>query len=754
MSAEATWQARIAELEAELGALEKINRALMSRVERSTDSAGNAFSLFESNIILQQRVQERTQDLQQSNARLQAEIAEHRQTEGELRKLQRQTRLIIDTALDAVIAFDRSWHILDWNPRAEITFGYEAGFATDRLNLASLIAAGGHDQLSQYLQERAQHEGDAVYTLEMVGRHRDGHQFPMELAVSVLSGGEAPVYSAFIRDITERKLAEEARYRTLFDNSPVSLREEDYSDVKRYVEKLAGQGIADLKKYFAEFPEALTHCMSLVRIIDVNLATTRLFRARSKQHFRDHYNEALRGSAANLFVEELSGLCGGRSALEAEATLTTFDGQTLHVVINLSVAPGHRETWSKVFVSVQDMTDRKRAEDEKAKLEGQLRQAQKMDTIGTLAGGIAHDFNNMLAPILGYAEMIADATDDEAGIRDATEQIIAAARRARDLVRQILTFSRQVDQELRPVRMESVVKEALELMRASLPSTVILQTNLSSGSHVVMAEPTQVHQVILNLCTNAFQSLEQATGLIEVELRNVNVGVDLALRSSVLRQGPHICLTVRDTGSGIDRKLLHRIFEPFFTTKEVGKGTGMGLAVTHGIVQGLGGEILVESQPGRGSSFHVYLPAIDEEPAADAKPTARPVVAGCGRLLVVDDEPMVAQVTARMLERLGYSVKAMTSPVEALRLFAASPEQFDAVVTDQTMPELPGHVLAEELRRIRQGIPIVMLTGYSQIAADGDKRFTNVNEVLLKPVSAGDLSLALQRVLSEVAGRP
>lgn len=742
---------RIASLEKDISALKKINSALIGRVERSTDSAGSSFSLFESNIVLQQRIKERTLDLQQSNENLQFEITKHKLTESELRKLQKQTRLIIDTALDAVIAFDRNWSILDWNPRAESTFGFSAEFAIDKLSLTSLIVPGGHDLLSHFLEERTRRDGRDVTTLELTGKHRDGREFPMELAVSILSGGDTPVYSAFIRDITERKLAEEARYRTLFDNSPVSLREEDFSNVKRYIDKLREQGITDLKKYFNEFPEVLAHCASLVRIIDVNLATTRLFRAKSKKHFCDSYNSCLRSMTSGLLVAEMTALAEGRHAFEREATLGTFDGLTIHVVVNLSIAPGHHNNWSKVFISVQDITDRKRAEEEKAKLELQLRQTQKMETIGTLAGGIAHDFNNMLTPILGFAEIIADESQNQGEIHDASENIITAAKRARDLVRQILTFSRQVECELKPVKLTALIKEVLDLVRATLPTSVTLHTRIDESSSAVMADPTQIHQVILNLCTNAYQSLENASGLVQIELQNVIVDADLVARAPGLHEGMHVRLTVRDTGCGIEEHMLHRVFEPFYTTKEVGKGTGMGLAVTHGIVQGLGGEILLESDVGQGSSFHVYLPAITMQPSSEITPNNP--VAGEGRILVVDDEEMVAEVAKRQLERLGYTVTTMTNPVLALELFQKSPDVFDAVVTDQTMPAMPGNVLAEELRRVRNDIPILLLSGYSHVITDGDSKALAISELLQKPVSSADLSAALERAFVNTPNR-
>jgi len=738
---------RIAALEKDIEALEKINRALIGRVERSTDSAGSSFSLFESNIVLQERIKERTQDLEQSNTRLQSEIAEHKRTEAKLRKQQLQTRLIIDTALDAVIAFDRNWRILDWNPRAESTFGFDAEFALENLSMSALIAPGGHDLLSHFLESTSSSVGRYVHTLELTGKHRAGHEFPMELAVSVLSGGATPVYSVFIRDITERKLAEEARYQTLFDNSPISLREEDFSEVKRYVDKLREQGITDLPKYFLEFPEALAHCASLIRIIDVNLATTKLFHATSKQHFKGHYNTSLRIKVPELLTAEISALASGDIAWEEEVTLQTFDEKVIHVVIHLSLAPGHKEDWSKVIISVQDLTDRKRAEEDKAQLEMQLRQTQKMDTIGTLAGGIAHDFNNMLTPILGYAELIADETDDRNGVRDASANIIAAARRARDLVRQILTFSRQVESVLKPVKISPMVKEALDLVRATLPTTVSLRVRHDESPFAVMADPTQIHQVILNLCTNAYQSLENATGLVEIEVRSVYVNSEMAAGVAGVKEGQHVCITVRDNGSGIEDHLLHRIFEPFFTTKEVGKGTGMGLAVTHGIVQGLGGDIIVESKPGEGSSFHVYLPAIAQLPTTES--IASPWEAGHGRILVVDDELMVAQVTKRQLEKLGYTVTMMTNPLAALDMFRQSPNEFDAVVTDQTMPQMPGHLLIKELRQISTEVPILLLTGYSMAVNGGELKALAITELLFKPVSVADLSTALKRALDQ-----
>ncbi|MCB1060597.1 MAG: PAS domain S-box protein [Calditrichaeota bacterium] len=738
---------RLAELEDELTSLRAINAALMSRVERSTDSAGSSFSLFESNILLQQRVQEHTKDLQKSNEKLQEEITEHKRTENELRRTQKQTRQIIDTALDAVIAFDRSWNILDWNHRAEETFGYSATTALDGLTLSSLIAPGGHDKLSHYLTSRDTEHTQTRRTLELTARHRDSHEFPVEIAVSLLHAGETPVFSAFIRDITERKLAEEARYKTLFENSPVALREMDFAGVKTYVDKLASRGIHDLREYFQQFPEAVEHCLTLVRVIDVNLATAKLLRAESKQQVHDSFGDLFRGDYVKTFVDELVSLASGKANFEMESQMSSLDGQTIFVAISVSIAPGHLNTWSKVFVSMLDISDRIRAEQEKSKLEAQIRQNQKMETIGTLAGGIAHDFNNMLSPILGYADIIADAPDDTDSVQEAIRNVVAAALRARDLVRQILTFSRQVEHEMKPIRPAPLVKEVLDLLRASLPTTVALSSKVDYQSNVIMADPTQIHQVILNLCTNAFQSLENASGTIQVRLQNITLTNEPENNTDNLHPGDYVCLTVSDTGCGIDQANIERIFEPFYTTKEVGSGTGMGLSVTHGIVQKHGGKISVDSVRGVGTSFHVYLPSIVQRDANTEDHLSRPLH-GNERVLVIDDEELVAKTTGKQLERLGYKVTIVTTPSEALKQIRTAPESFDVVVTDQTMPEIPGHMLAKEISQIRPDLPILLLTGYSQVTVVEEIHSCGIHQVLMKPVSSADLSTAIRRALA------
>lgn len=737
---------RIAELEAEILSLGKINSALMSRVERSTDHAGSAFSLFETNILLQHRVQERTKDLQTINQKLQDEISEHKRTENELRKSQKRTRQFIDTALDAVIAFDRNWNILDWNPRAEETFGYSADDALEGQTLASLLVPGGHDDLSQYLANRSHEESNSRRTIELKARHKSGHEFPVEIAVSILHTGDLPIYSAFIRDITERKRDEETRYKTLFENSPVALREEDFSLVKIYLDKLAARGISDLRNYFARFPEALTHCLSLVRVNDVNLATMKLLHATGKPHVRDNFAEIFGQDFLGLFVDELVSLSSGKLTFETESKLATLDGQTIHVAMSVSIAPGHATTWSKVFVSMLDISDRIRAEQEKSQLEARIQQSQKMETIGTLAGGIAHDFNNMLSPILGYADIIADSPNDRETVQDAVRNVVAAALRARDLVRQILTFSRQVENEFKPMRPAPLVKEALDLLRASLPTTVDLSVKIDPHISVILADATQIHQVLMNLCTNAYQALENAAGTIEVKLENITLTSDPEHNTTRLGPGDYVCLTVSDTGCGIEQSNFERIFEPFYTTKEVGTGTGMGLSVTHGIVQKHGGIITVESVRGEGTTFCVYLPAAAQAETKQSAESAAPQGEGA-RVLVVDDEEIVARTTQTLLARTGYNVTVVTNAQEALRLVHENPDAFDIVLTDQSMPDMPGHILAKEVSRIRADLPVLLLTGNTYSVDENRLQEYGISAVLMKPVGSRELSEAVQRVL-------
>jgi PAS domain S-box-containing protein len=427
-------------------------------------------------------------------------------------------------------------------------------------------------------------------------------------------------------------------------------------------------------------------------------------------------------------------------ASRSKMVYVSRSGQFLEAEVN--VCPMEFGGQMAVLVVARDITERTR-------LEAQLRQVQKMQAIGTLAGGIAHDFNNILAAILGYTELALYDVPHGSRMQRHLEEVLTAGKRARDLVQQILAFSRQRPPERQPVQLHLLISDILRMLRASLPSTIAIHPRLTSTAGTVLADPTQLQQVLMNLCTNAEHAMRDTGGALAVHLDAVEVTADFAAAHAPLTPGPHTCIMLRDTGHGMAPEVMERIFEPFFTTKAVGEGTGMGLAVVDGIIASHGGAITVASTPGQGTTFAIYLPRVDTETPSLDVPEEIPIPQGNGRILFVDDEPILAHMTAEMLSRLGYHATVYTSSVEALQTFQVVPWQFDLVITDQTMPVMTGERLARELRRIRPNIPIILCTGFSHTMTASRAQALGVDAFLLKPLGFRELGMAIQQVLEQ-----
>jgi len=397
--------------------------------------------------------------------------------------------------------------------------------------------------------------------------------------------------------------------------------------------------------------------------------------------------------------------------------------------------------------SIKDITQQKFDTEELRRLEDQLKHAQRMESIGTLAGGIAHDFNNILFPMLGYTEMLIGDVESDSFIGKSLEEIMTGILRARDLVKQILAFSRQTDHEYIPVDCDMILKEVLKLSRSTLPATIELKQNIGKNCGKVMADPTQVHQIVMNLVTNAFHSMEKNGGILSVSLsvQNKPPGMSLNNNDSIKS---YICITVSDTGSGMDENTIQRIFDPYFTTKEQGKGTGLGLSVVHGIVKTYKGHIEVKSDPEKGTEFKVYLPRIDKDdrtPLPDiTKGNDRH---GNERILLVDDEEPVLKMFRKILETLGYQVYCTQNSLHALEIFTSRPDTFDLIITDMTMPGFTGDKLAVELKKVKPDIPVILCTGFSENVTEEKKSQFGINKVLLKPIIKHDLASAIREVL-------
>jgi len=416
------------------------------------------------------------------------------------------------------------------------------------------------------------------------------------------------------------------------------------------------------------------------------------------------------------------------------------DGTSFYVTASISSI---RDNRGKIinYVSIQrDIT-------EELSLKKQLQHAQRMETIGTLAGGIAHDFNNILSPIIGYSELSLMQIDEESTITNNLTAILKSANRAKDLVKQILNFSKKEVKNLKPIKIPILINEALNMLRSLIPATIEIIYEIDDNCDLIMANSTQLHQVIMNLCTNAYQSMEESGGRLTLSLTSHYLAKqDQA--SLNLDPGKYVCLEVSDTGCGMEDQVMEHIFDPYFTTKEHGKGTGLGLSVVHGIVKSHGGNIKVQSNSKKGTQFRVYLPALIEgEGSPEILAVQSLKTTGRGQILLVDDEKDVVEILQHLLQELGYSVESRISPIDALMLFKTNPEKFDIVITDYTMPNMTGDKLAIEFRKIRHDIAIIMCTGFSEKISSKKAADIGIDALLMKPVAMGDLAEIIKEIL-------
>lgn len=417
----------------------------------------------------------------------------------------------------------------------------------------------------------------------------------------------------------------------------------------------------------------------------------------------------------------------------------------------------------ELVVLFKDETLKKSSEDEMKRLEAQLNQIQKMEAIGTMAGGIAHDFNNILFPILGCAEMLIEDSPTGSSQREFLNEILKAGQRAKELVKQILTFSRQEHHEVMPLSIQPIVKEIIKLSRAMLPSTITIEQDIPKECCMVMADPAQMHQVMMNLITNAFHAMEDTGGTLAIRISETeNPPSDFIDRlqaknrrendfdsvdSSRLPSGKYLCIEVSDTGIGMDESARKRIFEPYFTTKEMGKGTGLGLSVVHGIVKGCKGNIAITSEPGKGTSFKVYIPGIKQKTFHSAEPSMLQKYTGNETILVVDDEPVVVKMLGIILKRAGYKPVVHTDSLEALNAFREQPDIYRLVITDLTMPGITGDKLCSALKEINPNIPVILCTGFSTKASDLETGDSSIDRVIMKPIISHDLLKTVRELL-------
>ena len=477
-------------------------------------------------------------------------------------------------------------------------------------------------------------------------------------------------------------------------------------------------------------------------LIDVNNSFLTMFGCSSEDAIGKSVLNFLAPESIDVALQKLKEYSlGGQSYFEAKG----LRKDNTIISIELMGRPIKYKDVDARVLAVRNITERKRAEEEKVKLEKQLFQAHKMEAIGTLAGGVAHDFNNILAAIIGYTEMAVEESQKEIQSRY-LQETLKGAERAKNLVKQILTFSRQDGHEKKPLDIKLLLKEAVKFLRASIPATIEIRQQLTDESCNILADPTQIHQIIINLCTNAGHAMKQTGGILTMELSTLELSPGEIPRHPDLKPGSYVKISVSDTGCGIDSSLIQRIFDPFFTTKSKEEGTGLGLSVVYGIVKSHDGVITVYSELGKGASFSVYLPRIIHAEVTMGS-ISETVSGGTEQILFVDDEPALVDIGILMLSPLGYKVTGVTSSNEALDLLRAEPERFDLVITDMTLPKMTGIDLSREILRIRPGIPIILCSGLRDPETQEQVKSLGIRAYCTKPLTRKDLSRVIRKTL-------
>ena len=500
-----------------------------------------------------------------------------------------------------------------------------------------------------------------------------------------------------------------------------------------------------LRIVFETFPDPVTIIQAEDgRCIDVNSAFTRVTGWT--------YDEVVGKTAADLDIwhdppareKMIADITEHGKVENLEAQFRLKDGRLITALMSATLIILRNRP--HILTITRDISELKAAQQEREQLRTRLIQAQKMEAIGTLAGGIAHDFNNILGAIIGYAEMALYDTQKDSMEHYNTEQVLKAGHRAKDLVKQILAFSRRSEQDKKIIFLTPIIKEVLKLLRASLPTTIEIRQNIEPNLDAIFADPTQIHQVMMNLCTNSAHAMGDKGGILEINLHNSNLDTKAAARYPELNPGPYVKLSVSDTGCGMDFATLQRIFDPYFTTKEQDKGTGMGLAVVHGIVKGHGGSIHVESAVAEGTRFDILFPVVKRQATSETE-ELKALPTGNETILCVDDEQSLIELGKNMLKKLGYRVEARTLPVEAIELFKAAPDTFDLVISDMTMPAMTGVSLAKKLMQIRPQIPVIICTGYSEQIDESRAKELGIRGFLMKPFTIRELSKTVRKVL-------
>jgi PAS domain S-box-containing protein len=652
-----------------------------------------------------------------------------KQAEEDLLAEQKRLADVIEFLPDATLAIDAAGRVIIWNKAIEEMTGIPAEEMIGKGNYAYAVPFLGAEQpLLVDMLSADIDEIKARYPLAI----REGDTLVAQMFCTCLCSEKGTWY-----------FAKASPLRDQFGNIVGAIESiRNISDSKQTEEELR-KVIARFKALFNATSDSVILVQPNGMILDLNEnaagrrnVAKSLMRGQSLFDFLPPETAAVRRKAIEQILNE-------KRLIEYDETRNDK-----HYRIRLFPVMDDQGNVVQVASFSKDITESKQADEENKRLQAQLTQSQKMEAIGTLAGGIAHDFNNILSAILGNAEMARGASLPGSSAAQYLDKVMKASHRAASLVKQILTFGRRAATERVALKPAAVVEEAIKLLRPSLPSTIEVKLQIHYPSGTILADPTEVHQIIMNLSTNAFHAMEQAGGTLDISLMDCKLTRKDLRRQPKAQPGSFVVLSVGDTGPGIGEEIRDKIFDPYFTTKGVGKGTGLGLAIVHGIVTSYGGFITCESEPGKGTVFRVHFPAIKDEVFPEAKPVER-VLPGRERILFVDDEEMLTDLGKVMLEQLGYEVTTQTSSLDALAAFQDQPNRFDAVITDQTMPNLTGMELTRRILHIRPDIPIIVCTGYSTTINEEQAKAEGVREFAIKPLTKNMIATLLRKILDE-----
>ncbi|MFP4378931.1 MAG: ATP-binding protein [Candidatus Sumerlaeia bacterium] len=676
---------------------------------------------------------------------------------------------LLTTEENAVILVDTNhWTILDVNPMAEKMYGFSR---RDLLRMGVRELAANPSFMEEALVKRQ------IIISEITNRRKSGEEFPVQAICNYFRVNAEDLMIMIVIDLESRRKAEEEirRYQLQLETSNrvsqaflTTLDDAVFQEVLEILQEALGSPIGFFG-YIDEEGQLVCPSMSegvydqcdmedrslvfppdsWAGIWGRSLREKKALLSNGSLHPPEGRLPLERAIVAPLLHQDQ--LVGQFCLANASRDYSEEDLRFLENIAN-QVAP-------VLYMRLETMRynrEREMQMQERVALEEQLRQAQKMEAIGTLAGGIAHDFNNILSAVLGYADLAFQDTKGNTDARSSISEVLKAGRRARDLVGQILAFSRQTEQEKRPLRLQPLLKEAVKLLRGSIPSTIDIHMDISRDCGTVMADPTGIHQIVMNLCTNAYQAMAEFAQhpdrskrncKLELSLKQKYVGEKEAEEHIDLSSRAYAVLTIQDTGKGMSPELLSKIFVPYFTTKQKEEGTGLGLSVVHSIVKAHDGAITVSSAPDKGSRFDIYLPLSEKPQQAAPVSGKNSLPVGTETILLVDDEEPIIQVGRLSLERLGYKVTAAESGPEALEYFGANPEKYDVVITDLTMPRMTGLELAEKLLAIRPDIPIILCTGFSEAVTPEDIRAAGIREISLKPIIARKLAQTIREIV-------